>query len=88
MDSAAQRRVLVKTAIGPALPSGGAAAYTASCDAGQKVISPGYSSPPGGGLPEESQLHAASEGRLVGPSRITGALGRHPTLWTMSKEEE
>jgi hypothetical protein len=39
--------VSVKTAAGPALPAGGAAAYSISCDAGQKIISAGYSSPPG-----------------------------------------
>lgn len=45
--STAAGLVLVKTAAGAALPAGGAGAYSIACDAGQKIISAGYSSPPG-----------------------------------------
>jgi hypothetical protein len=43
--STAAGTVVIKSLAGPALPSGGAAGYTISCDAGQKIISAGYSSP-------------------------------------------
>ena len=45
--SSAVGLVSVTTAVGPALPAGGGASYSISCAAGQKVISAGYSSPPG-----------------------------------------